>query len=43
MTKKRRKTKAERILEKHRKEPTPTCHDPRRLCIFVHVKREGFV
>jgi hypothetical protein len=40
--KRKRLSKAERILEKARKEPSPTCHDPRQISIFVLDRDRGF-
>lgn len=40
--KRKRLSKAARILEKARKEPSPTCHDPRQLSIFDIAKSKAF-
>jgi hypothetical protein len=47
MAKKRKLTRVERLLEKHRKNPSPTCHDPKQtdlmdLVLEVRVRRSAF-
>jgi hypothetical protein len=37
-----RKSKAEALLEKARREPSPTCHDPRQLSFLDHAKAQAF-
>jgi hypothetical protein len=37
-----RKTRAERLLEQARKEPSPTINDPRQISFFDHEKAEAF-
>ena len=38
-----RKTKAQALLEKARREPSPTCHDPRQLSLLDdHAKAQAF-
>ena len=41
-TRKPRKTKAEAILDKARKEPSPTSHDPRQISFLDHAKAQAF-
>jgi hypothetical protein len=37
-----RKTKAQTLLEKARREPSPTCHDPRQLSLLEdHAKAQA--
>jgi hypothetical protein len=38
----KRRTKAEAIREKARKEPSQTCHDPRQISLFDLVKSKAF-
>ena len=43
MSKKRKRlTKAERILEKARKEPSPTTQDPRQISFLDHFISKAF-
>ena len=39
---KKRRTKAEVILDKHRKEPSPMVDDPRQITIFDYEKLQAF-
>jgi hypothetical protein len=42
MTRKPKLTSVERLLEKARKNPSPTCNDPRQLSIEDSIKQRAF-
>ncbi len=37
-----KRTRAEALLETHRKKPSPTCHDPRQLDLTDFISRQAF-